>query len=84
MNISIFGLGYVGCVSLGCLAKNGHYVIGVDTNPAKINQINSGKATIIEKEVDTIIAEQRSAGHISATDDVAAAVSGSDLSLIHI
>src|SRR5664279_426433 len=84
MNISIFGLGYVGCVSLGCLAKNGHYVIGVDTNPTKINQINSGKATIIEKEVDKIIAEQRSAGHISATDDVAAAISGSDISIIAV
>ena len=84
MNISIFGLGYVGCVSLGCLAKNGHYVIGVDTNPTKINQINSGKATIIEKEVDTIIAEQRLAGHIVATDNVADAVSGSDISIIAV
>jgi GDP-mannose 6-dehydrogenase len=84
MNISIFGLGYVGCVSLGCLAKNGHYVTGVDTNPTKINQINSGKATIIEKEVDTIIAEQRSAGHIAATDNVAEAVSGSDISIIAV
>ena len=69
MNISIFGLGYVGCVSLGCLAKNGHYVIGVDTNLTKVEQINSGKATIIEKDVDTIIAEQRAAGIISATTD---------------
>jgi GDP-mannose 6-dehydrogenase len=84
MNISIFGLGYVGCVSLGCLAKNGHYVTGVDTNPTKINQINSGKATIIEKEVDTIIAEQRSAGHIAATDNVTEAVSGSDISIIAV
>ena len=84
MDISIFGLGYVGCVSLGCLAKNGHHVIGVDTNPAKINQINSGKATIIEKEVDTIIAEQRSAGHISATDNVTEAISGSDISIIAV
>jgi len=84
MDISIFGLGYVGCVSLGCLAKNGHHVIGVDTNPTKINQINSGKATIIEKEVDTIIAEQRSAGHISATDNVVEAISGSDISIIAV
>ena len=84
MNISIFGLGYVGCVSLGCLAKNGHTVIGVDTNEAKVDQINSGKATIIEKDVDTIIAEQRSAGRISATTDTMAAVEGSDISIVAV
>jgi GDP-mannose 6-dehydrogenase len=84
MNISIFGLGYVGCVSLGCLAKNGHYVIGVDTNITKVEQINSGKATIIEKDVDTIIAEQRSAGRISATTDSQLAVKSSDISIIAV
>ena len=84
MKISIFGLGYVGCVSLGCLAKNGHYVIGVDTNPTKVEQINSGKATIIEKDVDTIIAEQRLSGHISATTDNQLAVMGSDISIIAV
>jgi GDP-mannose 6-dehydrogenase len=84
MNISIFGLGYVGCVSLGCLAKNGHHVVGVDTNLAKVEQINSGKATIIEKDVDIIIAEQRSAGRISATTDIHLAVKGSDISIIAV
>jgi GDP-mannose 6-dehydrogenase len=84
MKISIFGLGYVGCVSLGCLAKNGHYVIGVDTNPTKVEQINSGKATIIEKDVDTIIAAQRLSGHISATTDNQLAVKDSDISIIAV
>ncbi len=84
MDISIFGLGYVGCVSLGCLAKNGHTVIGVDTNASKINQINAGKATIIEKEVDTIIAEQRAAGKISATDNVNEAIKNSEISIIAV
>ena len=84
MKISIFGLGYVGCVSLGCLAKNGHHVIGVDTNHAKVDQINSGRATIIEKDVDKIIAEQRMAGRISATTDNMLAVKGSDISIIAV
>ncbi|MGD0754904.1 MAG: UDP-glucose/GDP-mannose dehydrogenase family protein [Bacteroidales bacterium] len=84
MNISIFGLGYVGCVSLGCLAKNGHHVIGVDTNLTKVEQINSGKATIIEKDVDTIIFEQRSAGRISATTDILLAIKESDISIIAV
>jgi GDP-mannose 6-dehydrogenase len=84
MNISIFGLGYVGCVSLGCLAKNGHNVIGVDTNLTKVEQINAGKATIIEKDIDKIIAEQRTAGRISATADIQLAINGSDISIIAV
>jgi GDP-mannose 6-dehydrogenase len=84
MNISIFGLGYVGCVSLGCLAKNGHNVIGVDTNLTKVEQINAGKATIIEKDIDRIIAEQRTAGRISATTDIQLAINGSDITIIAV
>tara|TARA_B100000378_G_scaffold206253_1_gene169519 strand:+ start:22481 stop:23839 length:1359 start_codon:yes stop_codon:yes gene_type:complete len=84
MNISIFGLGYVGCVSLGCLAKNGHTVIGVDVNQNKIDLINSGKPTIIEADIDTIIKEQHAAGRISATTDSAKAVIASEVSIIAV
>jgi GDP-mannose 6-dehydrogenase len=80
--ISIFGLGYVGCVSLGCLAQNGNHVIGVDIEPSKVDLINQGKATIIEKDIDKIIAEQHGAGRIRATTDTKDAVSNSDLSII--
>ena len=55
MNISVFGLGYVGCVSLGCLANEGNKVIGVDTNKQKVKLINEGKPTIIEKEIDRFL-----------------------------
>lgn len=84
MNISIFGLGYVGCVSLGCLAKNGHRVIGVDLSSTKVEQINSGKPTIIEKDIDTIIAEQYAAGRISATTDNDIAVKDSEISIVAV
>ena len=82
MNISIFGLGYVGCVGMGCLAKNGHTVIGVDLSKAKVDSINNGKSTIVENEIDTIIAEQHKLGKISATDDGFYAVQNTDISFI--
>ncbi|SHF39156.1 nucleotide sugar dehydrogenase [Flavisolibacter ginsengisoli] len=82
MRISIFGLGYVGCVSLGCLAKNGHQVIGVDVNPFKVDQINKGQATILEMGIDTIIKEEYEKGNISATVCAKKAVLNSELSII--
>lgn len=82
MNISIFGLGYVGCVSLGCLAKNGHKVIGVDVSQSKVDQINSGIATIVEKDIDAIIKEQRDLGNVQATIDSNEAVLNSEISII--
>ena len=80
MNISVFGLGYVGCVSIGCLAKNGHRCIGVDLNEVKVDFINSGRASIVEKEIDIIISEQHQAGRISATSDFLYAVKNSEVS----
>ncbi|MCB0512349.1 MAG: UDP-glucose/GDP-mannose dehydrogenase family protein, partial [Bacteroidetes bacterium] len=82
MEISIFGLGYVGCVSLGCLAKNGHQVIGVDVHQQKVDLINKGLPTIVEKDIDTIIAEEFKNGKIRATNDAKDAVSNSEISII--
>ncbi len=84
MKISIFGLGYVGCVSLGCLAKNGHTLIGVDVNETKVKQINSGKATIIEKDIDLIINEQYKKKRISATTNFKQAILDTELSIIAV
>jgi GDP-mannose 6-dehydrogenase len=84
MNISIFGLGYVGCVSLGCLAKKGYNVIGVDTNTIKVDLINSGKPTIIEKDIDKIIKEEHSKGRINATIDSKEAILNTSISIIAV
>lgn len=84
MNISIFGLGYVGCVSLGCLARNGHHVIGVDVSETKVKQINSGLPTIIEKDIDHIIREEHNKCRISATTDYSKAILETDVSIIAV
>lgn len=82
MKISIFGLGYVGAVSAGCLAKEGHEVIGVDPSGVKVELINQGKTPIIEKDIGEIIENAVQQGLLRATTDVRQAVNDSQLSLI--
>jgi GDP-mannose 6-dehydrogenase len=74
MRISIFGLGYVGSVSAGCLASDGHTVIGVDPNSTKADLINRGLSPIVEKDIGEMIAKQVKGGRLSATTSVAKAV----------
>lgn len=82
MNISIFGLGYVGAVSAGCLAVDGHTVIGVDPNPAKVGLINRGKAPIIEEGIGDMIARAVNQGLLRASADARDAVMQTDMSLV--
>ena len=82
MKISIFGLGYVGAVSAGCLAKDGHQVIGVDPYKPKVDLINSGQTPVIEKDIGEIISEVVENGRLRAVTDVKEAVDNTDMSLI--
>jgi GDP-mannose 6-dehydrogenase len=84
MKISVFGLGYVGAVSCACLPELGHELIGVDTNPSKVRMINDGQSPVVEEGIDELIAAAVRAGKLHATDDVAKAVLGSDISLISV
>ena len=82
MKISIMGLGYVGAVSAGCLAEEGHEVIGVDPQQSKVDLINAGKTPIIEKDIGEMIRQQVDEGRLCATTDVTLAVRHTDLSLV--
>ena len=82
MRLSVFGLGYVGCVSAACLANDGHQVIGVDVNTTKVEIVNAGKSPIIESGINELIGKVVQSGHLSATTDSIRAIQESDLSLV--
>jgi GDP-mannose 6-dehydrogenase len=82
MRISVFGLGYVGAVTAGCLAEQGHHVVGVDVHPQKVEDFNRGRAPIIEPELDRLLQQAHAKGFLRATTSSAEAVAESDVSLV--
>lgn len=82
MRISIFGLGYVGAVSLACLARDGHEVVGVDLDPHKLDMIRAGRSPIIEEGIQELMRSVVASGRVQVSDDPAAAVRGTDLSFV--
>ncbi len=82
MNISVFGLGYVGCVSAACLASRGNQVIGVDVNPAKIELISRGQAPLVEELIGELTADVVASGALRATSDIGEAVTATEISLV--
>ncbi len=84
MRISVFGLGYVGAVSCGCLPELGHTVIGVDTNALKVKMINDGQSPVVEEGINELITKAVNEGKLRATHDVEDAILNSDVSLISV
>lgn len=82
LRVSVFGLGYVGCVSAVSLAKVGHDVIGVETNAEKVAMINSGISPIVEPGIDSMLAEVVKSGFFRATTSCKEAINNSDIALI--
>ena len=82
MKISIFGLGYVGAVSLACLSRDGHEVIGVDIEPAKLELIKAGKTPVVEEGMVELMAQVAASGRVTVTSDAQQAVQDSEISLI--
>ncbi len=82
MKISVFGLGYVGTVTAGCLASDGHEVIGVDPVRTKVNLINNGQSPIIEAEIGELIHRTVKKGGLRGTDDQDLAIRETELSFV--
>jgi len=82
VEISIFGLGYVGTVCAACFANEGHVVVGVDRNETKVNLVNNGKSPIIEEGLSELIQKATAEGRLRATTDSQESVLETELSLV--
>ena len=82
MNVSVFGLGYVGCVTAACLARAGHRVVGVDINEDKVDMLNAARPPIIEAGLEDLLSEVVNSGMLRATTNTADALAGCDVALI--
>src|SRR5436309_6873872 len=82
VRVAVFGLGYVGCVSAACLARDGHSVIGVDVSAQKVEAVAAGRSPLIEPGLNELVRETVRAGRLRATSDSCLAVLQSEVSLI--
>ncbi|MGH8176833.1 MAG: nucleotide sugar dehydrogenase [Steroidobacter sp.] len=80
--ISIFGLGYVGAVSLACLARDGHEMTGVDIDPGKLALLRGGQAPIVETGIQELTRTVMQGGAVTVTDSVRDAILTTDLSFV--
>jgi GDP-mannose 6-dehydrogenase len=81
-SISVIGLGYVGSVSAACFASRGHSVIGVDVDRKKLELLRSGKAPVVEERIAELTADVVATGALTVSEDAAAAVLASDVTLV--
>lgn len=82
MKVSVFGLGYVGCVTAGCLSHDGHDVVGVDVVASKVRRLGAGRPTVVEPGLEGLITEGHRGGRIATTLNAAEAVRATEVSLI--
>lgn len=82
--ISVVGLGYVGAVSMACLAHLGFRMVGVDVAPDKIAAIKAGVAPIVEDRLGELLAEGVAEARISATDNLIEAVVDTDVTFLSV
>ncbi|MCC6940899.1 MAG: nucleotide sugar dehydrogenase [Novosphingobium sp.] len=82
MKIAILGLGYVGCTAAGCIASQGHRVLGIDVSAGKVETLNSGKSPVYEPGLDDLIAKARADGLLEATTEIGDGLDDCDIAIV--
>lgn len=84
MEIAVIGTGYVGLVAGACFAESGNTVVCVDLDPAKVESLSKGIATIYEPGLEEMLRRNLHAGRISFTTSTPEAVAASQVVFIAV
>ena len=66
LKICVVGLGYIGLPTAAVLGSRGYKIHGVEINPAAVETINSGKAHIVEPDLDILVRAVVTTGNLKA------------------
>ncbi|MGN7797406.1 UDP-glucose dehydrogenase family protein [Leifsonia sp. 22587] len=80
--ISVIGTGYLGATHAAAMAELGFDVVGVDTDPRKVEELKEGRAPFFEPGLPELIRRNVAAGRLTFTTDLAEAVAVSDVHFI--
>ncbi len=84
MRIGVYGLGYVGAVTVACLAELDHEIVGVDIAQRKVDEVLAGKPPVVEPNLEDYLARHLANGRITATTDGEAAATDLDLIMLAV
>ncbi len=84
MKIAVIGTGYVGLVVGACFAETGNDVTCVDTNPAKIRQLNRGKVPFYEPGLEELVRRNRAEKRLAFTTKLADPVRRAEVVIIAV
>ena len=71
--ICVVGLGYIGLPTAAVLSSRGYDVHGFEVNPKAVEIINSGRAHVVEPDLDILVRAAVQTGKLKASTEPAAA-----------
>src|SRR5450432_1941496 len=84
MRITVVGTGYVGLVVGACLAETGNQIVGADVDVKKIDGLKINVLPIYEPGLEDLVERNQTAGRLTFTTDVAAAIKASEVVFIAV
>jgi UDPglucose 6-dehydrogenase len=71
LRVSVIGTGYLGATHAACISSMGFEVIGVDTDPAKIDLLTQGRVPFYEPDLEELLASEIASGRLSFSSAIA-------------